>query len=94
MSKRLQLTALDLQDGMRVRELVGEVLIANVPAHEMGISPDLDREAGNVFLDLVRFLKKFGISNAEDEADAIMRDVIPTLIRLYAGREQLPLPRT
>jgi hypothetical protein len=75
MKKRLQLTALDMQDGDRIREAVLETLAQAIDERDWKAGPKLEREMKRIGSDLLGSLKRIGVRNAEAEAEAIMADV-------------------
>ena len=75
MAERLQITALDLQDGTRVRDVVAMAVVAAVTEQNFEAGPKLDREIDIIHSDLLGALAGTGVRNAKDKATIIMRDV-------------------
>ena len=80
MAENLQITALDLLDGTRIRDVVAMAVVAAVKEHHFEAGPKLDREIGIIHSDLLEFLTRLKVRNAEDEASIIMRDVFQAIL--------------
>lgn len=76
MAKRLQLTALDLQDESRIREVVAATLLENMDTLDFEVGPKADRAVRRVKSHLTDFLKRMGTPNPEKESGAIVDDVL------------------
>jgi hypothetical protein len=75
MKKRLQLTAFDIQNGDRIREVVLGTLAQAADERDWVAGPKMEREMKRIGSDLLGSLKRMGVRNAEAEAEAIMADV-------------------
>jgi hypothetical protein len=80
---RLQLTALDIQDGTRIREAVEAAYREIAKKHGPTlVVRKIWREARQVEIELREFLARMGIADADEEAQAICDSVVEDLIGL------------
>ena len=90
MSKRLPITALDLQNGTRTRDAVARAIVEALKECQFEVGPKLDQAVDLIHTDLREFLKTMEIPDAEQEAAMIMSDVFQAIRRTLPEKRAKP----